>query len=671
MPQGAAELRRDALKSCVNGNRKLCMLTLRGGKPRAAPALHGFFLSTLAGWLLAAPPGAMSAASGPAPQRQAFFGDLHVHTMYSMDAFSWSVRATPDDAHRFAKGEAIIHRDGRSLRLRGPRLDFLAVTDHAEYLGLWGSLLDPASPFFKHPDKKRLLSATSVDGLEEVLALLEREGSTLLEPELLGDAWRRSVAAAQRHNQPGEFTAFIGYEFTGVHHRNVIFKDGGPSSLPFSSLDSQRPEDLWRWMDEQRAAGVEALAIPHSGNRFNMLWWNAYGGGRVTLAQAQQRRRHEPLVEIYQQKGSSATHPLLSVNDEWADFSIRRHFRDDRPQRVGAYWRSLLGQGMVFEERLGVNPHQLGAAGGSDSHYAAGTYDERDVNFGRSPQDRGSVFPEALGGWEGFQTPTKASHVSGGLTGVWAEENTRAALFAAMRRRETFATSGPRIRLRLFGGFGLVAQLADADDRVAVGYRRGVPMGQVLPRGDQGGGGAPSFFAWAMRDPASGRLQRLQVVKGELESAGSEWLYRAVHTAPGRVKRLGPVREYLETAGAQVQEWVFDLACSDGGRPDPATHRCPDNGAAVNLADCSVSANKGAGALQALWTDPDFDPDRRSYYYLRALENPSCRWSSWEALRHGVPPNPDLPPTVQERAWSSPIWYSPAVESLGRITQHN
>ena len=615
--------------------------------------------AALAGGLLAAFLSAASAASEPAPQRQAFFGDLHIHTMYSMDAFVWNVFATPDDAYRFAKGEALIHRDGRALRLRGPPLDFLAVTDHAEYLGLPGSLLDPASPFFEHPDKKRLLSATLPEVRRELVSL-EREGSALLGPELLDDAWRRSVAAAHRHNQPGEFTAFVGYEFTGVvGHRNLIFKDGGPSSPPFSSLDSQRPEDLWRWMDGQRAAGVEALAIPHSGNLFNALRWNAYGGGPVTLAQAQQRRRHEPLAEIYQLKGSSAAHPLLSPNDEWADFSIRRHFRDDRPQGVGAYWRRLLAQGMAFEERLGVNPHRLGAVGGSDSHYAAGAYDERDVNFDRSPQGRGSVFPKDLGGWEGFQTPVKASHGSGGLTGVWAEGNTRAALFAAMRRRETFATSGPRIRLRLFGGFGLAARLADADDPAAAGHRHGVPMGQVLHRDGQGPGGAPSFFAWAVRDPGSGRLQRLQVVKGELESAGSEWLYRAAHAAPERVRSLAPVREYLESAGAQVRERVFDLACSDGGRPDPATRRCPDNGAAVNLADCSVSADKGASALQALWTDPDFDPDRRSYYYLRVLENPSCRWSSWEALRHGVPPNPELPPTIQERAWSSPIWYSP------------
>lgn len=607
---------------------------------------------------LAAVLAAMPAANEQAPQREAFFGDLHIHTMYSMDAFSWNVRTTPDDAYRFAKGETIRHRDGRPLRLRGPRLDFLAVTDHAEYLGVPASLVDPSSPWFEHPDKARLLPAASPDILSENFALLIREGSPLAGPELFADAWRRNLEAAQRHNSPGEFTAFVGYEFTGLPHRNLIFKEGDPAPLPFTALDSRRPEDLWRWMDGLREAGVEVLAIPHNSNSYRELTWNASGDGRLTLAQAERRRRHEPLLELHQQKGSSEVHPLLSPNDEWADFSIRRHFRDES-QPVGTYWRGLLAQGMAFEERLGVNPYKQGAAGGSDSHYAAGPYDERDVIFGASPQARGSVYPEDLGGWEGFQTPVKASHGSGGLMGIWAEENTRAALFDAMRRRETFATSGPRIRLRLFGGFGLAARLAEAEDEAAAGYRHGAPMGQTLQGGDQGVGEAPSFLAWAMRDPQSVRLQRLQMVKGELVSAGSEWLYAAAHAAPDRLKRLALVREYRKTAGAQVREQVFDLACSDGGRPDPATQRCPDNGAAVNLQDCSAASDAGAEALRALWTDPDFNPNRRSYYYLRVLENPSCRWSTWDAIRHGVPPNPDLPATMQERAWSSPIWYSP------------
>ena len=612
---------------------------------------HGVQIGGLLATLLVA----ASVANEQVPRREAFFGDLHIHTAYSLDAFIWQARATPDDAYRFAKGQAIRHMD-RLLRLRGPRLDFLAVTDHAEFLGVGASLADPSSLHFDHPDKERLLSLR-LDDAFGVLMQLREEGDPLAGPELLVDAWRRSVEAARHHNSPGEFTAFVGYEFTGAPHRNVIFKDGNPPTLPFSALNSERPEDLWHWMDELREGGIEVLAIPHNGNLWIERAWHAYGKGRLTPAQAEQRGRLEPLLEIYQQKGASAAHPLLSPNDEWADFSLRRTYFG-RPVLVGTVWRTLLARGMAFEEQFGVNPYRQGAAAGSDNHYAAGSYNQREVTFG-GPKSYGAVYPEELGGWENFRTPLRASNTSGGLTGIWAEENTRAALFDAMLRRETFATSGPRITVRLFGGFGLPALLAEADgDAVAAGYRHGVPMGQQL-KGDRRDEKAPSFLAWALRDPRSQRLQRLQIVKGELVSAGSGWLYAAAHMVPDGFERLSLVREYRKTGGAEMRERVFDVACSDGGQPDPDTHRCPDNGAAVDLTDCSVSADAGAEALRAVWTDPEFDPNRRSYYYLRVLENPSCRWSTWEAIRHGVSPNPDLPATIQDRAWSSPIWYSP------------
>ena len=231
------------------------------------------------------------------------------------------------------------------------------------------------------------------------------------------------------------------------------------------------------------------------------------------------------------------------------------------------------------------------------------------------------------GGWEGYRTPHVASHGSAGLTGLWAEENTRAALFRALRRRETFATSGPRLRVRFFGGFGLARRIGRSRDPAAAGYLHGVPMGGVLA----GPGRAPDFFVSAMRDPRSGRLQRAQIVKGWLE-------------------------------GGEARERVFDVACSDGLDPDPASHRCPDNGARVDLADCSTSRDKGAEVLRTVWTDPDFDAGQPAFYYVRVLENPSCRWSTWDAVRVGVTPNPVLPPVIQERAWTSPIWYAPAPE---------
>lgn len=604
--------------------------------------------------LLAALPAALPAATEEAPRRQAYFGDLHLHTGFSLDAFAWSVRVTPDDAYRFAKGEPLRHRDGSTIRLRGPLLDFLAVTDHAEFLGVAASLLDPSNPAFEHPDKEDVLSYAGYWDLRGKVEKLRRDGSSLAAPEAVADAWRRSVDVAQRHNSPGEFTAFVGYEFTGALHRNVIFRGGDRIPLPFSALDSQRPQDLWNWLDKLREAGVEALAIPHMSSNFYERSWHNVDIERLTRAQAEQRNRLEPLLEIYQQKGSSAEHPMLSPNDEWANFGIRATY--DRRDGVGAYWRTLLARGMAFEAWLDVNPYRQGAAGGSDSHYGGGQYDERDVMFDRGPQRRGSVYPVELGGWEGVRTPLKAAGGSGGLTGIWAEENTRQALFDAMRRRETFATSGPRITVRLFGGFDLASHLADSDD-AALGYLHGVAMGGMLNGSDRRGQEAPTFIAWALRDNQSGRLQRLQIVKGELASEGNGWLYATAYAVPGRLAR-GPVRDYRETGGAETRERVYDVACSEGRLPNPNTHRCPDNGAGVDLTDCSV-ADLGAEALRAVWTDPEFDPDRRSYYYLRVLENPSCRWSTWDALRHGVPPNPALPATIEERAWSSPIWYSP------------
>lgn len=610
-----------------------------------------------AAWgLLAALLAAPAAAAEQAPRRQAFFGDLHLHTGFSLDAFAWSVRTTPDDAYRFAKGEPIRHRDGSTIRLRGPRLDFLAVTDHAEFLGVAVSLLDPSNPIFEHPDKKHVLPFANYGDLLDKMEKLRRDGSSLAAPEVLADAWRRNVDVAERHNSPGEFTAFVGYEYTGMYHRNVIFRGGDQIPLPFSALDSLRPQDLWNWLDKLREAGVDALAIPHMSSDFYERGWHNADAERLTRAQAEQRQRLEPLLEIYQQKGSAAEHPLLSPNDEWADFGIRALF--DKKDGVGTYWRALLARGMAFDAWLGVNPYRQGAAGGSDSHYAAGQYDERDVTLGRSraSQRRGSVYRPELGGWEGFRTPLRASGGSGGLTGIWAEENTRQALFDAMRRRETFATSGPRITLRLFGGFALASHLADVEDD-ALAYLHGVAMGGMLNGSDRRGREAPTFLAWALRDSQSGRLQRLQIVKGELASEGNGWLYATAYAVPDRLVR-GPVRHYRETGGAEARERVYDVACSEGRLPNPNTHRCPDNGAGVDLTDCSVG-DLGAEALRAVWTDPDFDPNRRSYYYLRVLENPSCRWSTWDAIRHGVPPNPALPATIEERAWSSPIWYSP------------
>ena len=591
-------------------------------------------------------PGSGGGAASTAPaDRVALFGDMHIHTMYSHDAFMGTVRTTPDDAYRYARGEAIPHPSGESIRLSGAPLDFLAVTDHAEYLGALAALIDPSSPTYGHPLTEDLFSGQGRDARARLGALsrlreLGRAGDPINGPEVRASAWQRVIEAAERHNDPGRFTALIGYEYTmgvgGRHvHRNVIFRGSEAPEIPFSSLDGD-PEDLWNWLDGLREEGIEALAMPHNMNQSDGLAFpdrETWKGAEIDAEFAAKRIRNEPVAEISQQKGTSEVHPSLSPNDEWADFQIVQYYLDrvnnTDPISVfkGGYWRDALLTGLEMEERLGVNPYALGAVGSSDSHVSAGSYEEDNRFSSRTntPQARGSAYREEDGGWENFWTPRTATHGTGGLAGVWAESNTRAAIFDALRRRESFATSGTRIRVRFFGGFGLDEAVAGAADQVAAAYEAGVPMGGDL---EGGGDGAPSFLVWALRDPENAWLQRAQVIKGWLKDG-------------------------------ETKEQVHDVVCSDGLEPDPQTHRCEDNGAQVNLDDCSISRDKGAVELRTTWTDPDFDPGARAFYYVRVLENPTCRWSTWDALSLGIEPNPDLHATHQERAWSSPIWYTP------------
>ena len=588
--------------------------------------------------------GAAAASVAPA-DRVALFGDMHIHTMYSHDAFMGTVRTTPDDAYRFARGEAIPHPSGESIRLSGAPLDFLAVTDHAEYLGALPALIDPDSPTYGHPLTEDLFSGEGGAARARLGALsrlreLAATGDPINGPEVRASAWQRIIESAERHNDPGRFTALIGYEYTkgvgGRHvHRNVIFRGGEAPELPFSSLDGD-PEDLWNWLDGLREEGIEALAMPHNMNQSDGLAFpdrETWKGAEIDAEFAAKRIRNEPVAEISQQKGTSEVHPSLSPNDEWADFQIVQYYLDRVNNRdpisifKGGYWRDALLTGLEMEERLGVNPFALGAVGSSDSHVSAGSYEEDNRFSSRTntPQARGSAYREEDGGWENFWTPRVATHGTGGLAGVWADGNTRAAIFDALKRRESFATSGTRIRVRFFGGFGLDEAVAGAADHVAAAYEAGVPMGGDLEGGNSG---APSFLVWALRDPENAWLQRAQVIKGWLEDG-------------------------------EAQERVYDVVCSDGLEPDPETHRCDDNGAQVNLNDCSISRDKGAVELRTTWTDPDFDPGASSFYYVRVLENPTCRWSTWDALGLGIEPNPDLHATHQERAWSSPIWYTP------------
>jgi hypothetical protein len=580
--------------------------------------------------------------------RNAYFGDLHVHTKLSFDAYIFNVRATPDDAYRYAKGESIHHASGYDVRLTDAPLDFLAVTDHSEYLGILPAMHDPKHPLSKVPYAADLFSTER----EKISAAFQRIGTSLRTGQSLPElkdldtsrsAWRTIVDSADRHYVPGKFTTFRGYEFTSAPdgqnlHRNVIFAGTRAPDLPFTALDSQNPEELWRWMDQQRKQGVEALAIPHNSNGSDgrMFQRTQFDGRPMDRGYAELRMRNEPLAELTQVKGTSETHPSLSPNDEWSAFEIMDTYIGSQTKVTkfaGGYVRDALKAGLEYEQSEGFNPYRFGFIGSSDTHNAAGPFEESRY-FSKvglmdgKPEQRGSV-PPAGRTWDNYEPQNNAARYqswgASGLTGVWAEENTRESIFAGLRRKETFATSGPRMRVRFFAGFDFPAGVENRHDVIAQSYTRGVPMGgDLLQRGTR----APQFLAWALRDPHAGWLQRVQIVKGWVQDG-------------------------------KTQERVFDVACSDALTPDATTHRCADNGATVDLRTCAVSENKGAVELRALWSDPTFDPRQRAFYYVRVLENPSCRWSTWDALRAGIEPNPKLAKTIQERAWSSPIWYVP------------
>ncbi|MCZ6890586.1 MAG: DUF3604 domain-containing protein [Gammaproteobacteria bacterium] len=577
-------------------------------------------------------------------ERNAYFGDLHIHTQFSLDAFTFGTRASPDDAYRYALGEAIQHPAGFDIQLDRP-LDFYAVTDHGFYLGQWWAMMDPDHPLAQHPDGRRFFDPKSLIYNDAST----REGIQFLrahpDPEATRSAWRETIASAERNNQPGKFTTFVGYEYTssttdgGNQHRNVIFRGSKAPEVPFTRLDSPNPEDLWDWLDGLRAQGIEALAIAHNSNQSkgNKFALQQESGEPFDAAYARMRMRNEPLVEVTQIKGTSETHPLLSTNDEWADFEIEYLPPANRkPEYLrGSFVRDAYLTGLEFEENEGFNPYRFGMIGSTDGHNGGGALEESKF-FSKlglkdaTPERRGSVPPEGAKTWGDVSRFTgRAARLptwgASGLAGVWADENTRESIYDALRRKETFATTGPRIRVRFFGSYEFGVDALESSDLVARAYEHGVPMGADLPTRRRG---APQFLVWAVQDPESAKLQRVQVIKGWIEDG-------------------------------EPKERVYDVACSDDLEVDPKTHRCPDNGAEVNLADCSVSADVGAAQLKTLWTDPEFDRAQRAFYYVRALENPTCRWSTWDAVRAGTPPRPGLALTLQERAFSSPIWLIP------------
>lgn len=586
-----------------------------------------------------AAPGAEPASSAVQAnsERQAYFGDLHLHTTQSFDAFMlMGTRTTPDEAYKFARGDTITYL-GQPIRREVP-LDFLAVTDHSENIGVFNTLDDPNSQL-SLSEIGRLAKEGGYQNFVKILHLLGDKANVGFDTKpITASAWQRAIDAANANYRPGKFTTFVAYEWTSMPdnqnlHRNVIFR-GDRAPAPFSRIDSQNPADLWSWLAKIRGEGYEALAIPHNANASNGLMydWNTLDGPPIDEAYAQLRATNEPLSEVSQNKGTSETHPLLSANDEFAGFEIwdRLLVGDKQSSKPGSYWRDALGRGLVIGAKIGVNPFKDGAVGAGDLHNGLSVEGENDyaggANLGGAKKDKEGIAALFGAGPPGTRRSTQSTvSSSGALTGVWAEANTREAIYAAFRRKETFATSGTRPKLRFFGGWGLAPSLLKQRDWVKTAYAKGVPMGGDLPASS---GKAPSFLVQAVKDPRSGNLDRIQVVKVWLEG------------------------------GAQ-KERVFDIAWSGQRRIDPRTGKLPAVGNTVDLETGRYTNTIGAAQLSTVWTDPSFRPDQAAVYYVRVLEIPTPRWPTLRAIEYGLPLPKDSPPTIQERAWSSPIWYSP------------
>ena len=589
--------------------------------------------------------------------RNAYFGDLHVHTKNSFDAFITGTRTTADDAYRFAKGDTIDNGAGKDITISGPPLDFYGVTDHGEYMGVLAAMRDRNNPISKTDTAKSIFGIFG-GSREARIEAFTKVGTTIVtgdpiediyDRDFIDSAWAENVLAAEKHYDPGRFTTFAAYEYTNMNiigeiadnlgainlHRNVIFRDRAPERL-FSTLDSTNPEDLWNWMNDKRDEGFDVLSIPHNSNASNgqMFSMTMSDGSPITKTYAANRIKNEPIVEMTQVKGTSETHPLLSPEDEFANhelYEILVGMATESKKVPGSFVRQALSRGIGIEQNIGKNPYEFGFIGSSDTHVSAPSLSE-EQHFGKFSHDtdlanRGSVPPDGKMSWENVVSEetelafiSSASYGASGLAGVWAESNTREDIFDAMKRKETFATSGPRIKTRFFAG-NYNDTILSSTNMLEEAYKNGVPMGGTKSSGTN----SPDFIAWAIKDPDGYPLQRIQIIKVWSDETDN-------------------------------LEQIYDISCAGDLQPSPDTNRCPENGASVDLSNCQTNDETGSSELKALWSDPNYIPGQKSAYYIRVLENPKCRWSTWDAVRNGTPPNPNMQATIQDRAWSSAIW---------------
>ncbi len=586
-----------------------------------------------------------------------YWGDSHVHTGLSLDAGLFGNVLVPDDAYRLAKGEQLIASSGVPIQLSRP-LDWLVVADHTDLMGIANDIKSGTPNILADKKGKEWHEGFKKGGKAAGAAAFDLIGnfSQMTLPEQLvedyspgskvfGSVWKQIVDSAEKHNEPGLFTAFIGYEWTSVPkgfnlHRNVVLRDGGDKALKVQPpttqppLGSTDPLVLYKWLEDyEKNQKGQAFAFSHNGNLSNGWMFptdDTYAGGKVDKNYVKLRAKWEPHYEITQIKGDGEAHPALSPNDEFADYGTWDVGNLDisqlkKPEMLsGEYAREALKQGLALERKFGTNPYKFGVGGATDTHTSLATADE-DNFFGKStsvePNKNRVSHPfvkSKLGAFEGYAL------LASGYTGIWAAENTREALFDAWERKETYGTTGPRMRVRMFGGWGFTESDLYANNSAAIGYKKGVPMGGELVKAK---GKAPSFMVMASKDPQSANLDRAQIIKGWIDKAG------------------------------KLHERVYDLAVSDKRKID-ANGRAKDPvGNTVDLKTATWLDNIGDAQLAAVWTDPDFDKMESAFYYVRVLEIPTPTWVLYDKVRLGAKPPKEAVLVHQERAYTSPIWY--------------
>lgn len=586
------------------------------------------------------------------------FGDTHLHTAYSLDAGALGAKLGPREAYRFARGEQLNSNSGQPVKLSRP-LDFLVVADHSDGMGFFPQVVGGGPSIMADPQGRKWNEMIhSGKGAEAAFDIIRTFSAGNMPKAIFPvpgtpayrGAWQETIKAAETFNEPGRFTAFIGYEWTSNTggnnlHRNVIFRDNADKASqvePFTTmkpLGSDNPVDLWKWMAAyEEKTGGNVLAIAHNGNLSNGRMFPTVEdfGKKIDRRYAKERMKWERLYEVTQTKGDGEAHPYLSPNDEFANFerwdkgNLDASVAKSKDMLEFEYARSALKNGLALEQKLGTNPYKFGLIGSSDAHTGLAAMEEENF-FGKIAPAEPS--PERL--HKTFMKDAKSGVTimdwevsSSGYAAVWATENTREALFDAMARRETYATTGSRMAVRFFGGWDFEAK--DAQNRLpaVIGYSKGVPMGGDL--NDAPKGKAPTFLVAALKDPIGANLDRIQLVKGWVDKQGN------------------------------VQEKVYDVVWGDADKRKPgADGKLPPVGSTVDIGNASWTNSIGDPELISVWKDPDFDPSLHAFYYARVIEIPTPRWTAYDAKRFGAKPLPGTTMTLQERAYTSPIWYTP------------